>query len=246
MIELPLIFVGGLLGSAHCLGMCGGFALLIGGTAPNWSHNLVRQLVYSGGRIFSYCALGALVGYGGLRLSDQFSPLINVQAMIAIAAGVLLIVQGLLATGVVAHLRARLQLARSGAAASAAPGGVSCLMGGLVGSYLRDPRRSHVFLAGVFTGLLPCGLVYAFVTLAASTSHPLDAAATMAAFGLGTVPMMVLTGCGSSLLSHAGRRRLLVAAAWCVVVMGTISLARGVSFLMPSEIPPAQRCPLCD
>jgi sulfite exporter TauE/SafE len=245
MIELPLVFLGGLLGSAHCLGMCGGFAVLIGGAAPRWSQNLSRQLLYSLGRIFSYAALGAMVGYGGLRLHAQLSPLINVQAAIAIVAGVLLIVQGAIASGIFQRLRGIWHFHRGNLPAKDSGSGVGCLLGGLVGTFLRDPRRSHVFLAGVFTGLLPCGLVYAFVTLAASTSNPWQAMAIMAAFGTGTVPMMVLAGCGSSLLSFQGRRRLMTAAAWCVMAMGAISLVRGVSFIHAHDAPVAQSCPLC-
>ena len=47
MIELPLVFLGGLLGSAHCLGMCGGFAVLIGGAAPRWARFVLPAVVIS-------------------------------------------------------------------------------------------------------------------------------------------------------------------------------------------------------
>jgi uncharacterized protein len=250
MIELPLVFLGGLLGSAHCVGMCGGFALLIGAPAPRWSSNLVRQFVYSGGRIFTYCAFGAAVGYGGLRLAERLGDFVNVQATIAILAGVLLMVQGLVSTGALryASRAMRRALGRYGTddGAATSGSGVGCLMGGMVGAFLRDRRFSHVFLAGVFTGLLPCGLVYAYVALAASTSGLLTGAATMAAFGLGTMPLMMLTGTGSTLFSLAGRRRLLAIAAWCVVLTGLLSIVRGVGFLQAAPGPPAASCPLCD
>jgi hypothetical protein len=253
MIELPLVFLGGLLGSAHCLGMCGGFAVLIGAPARKWSANLARQAVYSSGRIFSYCAFGAAVGYSGLRLANGLGEFVNVQAIIAIVAGCLLIVQGLISTGT---LRYTAKLLRGWIAPQVASGsaidhagldraGLGCLMGGMVGAFLRDRRWSHVFLAGVFTGLLPCGLVYAYVALAASTSNLLGGMATMAAFGVGTVPMMLLAGTGSRLLSLAGRRHLLTIAAWCVVLTGVLSIARGVGFLQLPGEPPAAGCPLC-
>ena len=230
MIELPLVFLGGLLGSAHCVGMCGGFALLIGAPARHWSTNLSRQIIYGGGRIFTYCAFGAAVGYGGLRLTQQWGHLVNVQAAIAIVAGVLLVVQGLISTGTMRYARraVRLVFAPGGTTASQLPNGsgIGCLMGGMVGAFLRDRRLSHVFLAGVFTGLLPCGLVYAFVALAASTSDLMRGLLVMAAFGFGTMPLMVLTGCGSTLFSLAGRRRLLHVAAWCVLLTGLLSIAR--------------------
>ncbi len=248
MIELPLIFLGGLLGSAHCVGMCGGFALLVGAPAPRLSANVVRQLIYSVGRIFTYCAFGAVVGYGGLRLSEDLSGVVNVQAAIAIGAGLLLITQGLISAGVLGRA-VRLVQAATGKAIGlslVAGSGAGCLSGGLLGAFLRDRRLGHVFMAGVFTGMLPCGLVYAYVALAGSTSDLIGGMATMAAFGLGTVPLMVLTGSGSTLLSMAGRQRLLELAAWCVVLTGVISIARGVGFLdLPGWHEPAG-CPLCE
>ena len=87
MIGLPLVFLGGLLGSAHCVGMCGGFALLIGSGARSARANLARQIVYSLGRIFTYSACGAAVGYAGLRLSDDLPSVVNAQALLAIVAG---------------------------------------------------------------------------------------------------------------------------------------------------------------
>ncbi len=248
MIELPLVLVGGLLGSAHCLGMCGAFALLIGAPARSWSNNLARQLVYSAGRIFTYGAFGAAVGYGALRVADGLGRLINVQAGIAIAAGVLLVVQGLIATGAVTlGLQWLRGIGRRGGLRNATlpMAGVGCLLGGMVGAFLRDRRWSHVFVAGVLTGLLPCGLVYAYVALAASTGGPFAGAATMAVFGAGTIPMMALAGTGANLLSFSNRQRLLTLAAWCVVLTGILSIARGVAFLQVADQPVAA-CPLCD
>jgi uncharacterized protein len=251
MIELPLIFLGGLLGSAHCVGMCGGFALLIGAPARRWTANLTRQFVYSCGRIFTYGAMGAAVGYGGLRLADGLGGLVNVQAVVAIVAGALLVAQGLVSAGVVGHATRAFRLAFAaapvGADASRQSGpAIGCLMGSMVGTFLRDRRLRHVFLAGVLTGLLPCGLVYAYVALAASTKDLFGGMATMAAFGLGTVPLMILTGSGSTLLSLSGRRRLLYLAAWCVVFTGMLSMARGVSYLAPRSGQASASCPLCE
>jgi sulfite exporter TauE/SafE len=247
MIELPLVFLGGLLGSAHCVGMCGGFALVIGSRARGAAGNVGRQAVYSLGRIFTYAVFGATVGYAGLRLTE-LATLVNVQAVLAIVAGVLLIVQGLLSAGV---LRARLIYALvggTGGSAAVAPYRAApalCPAGGMLGTFLRSGALSHVFLAGMITGFLPCGLVYAYVALATSAGDMLGGAVTMAAFGAGTVPAMILTGSGASLVSLAGRRRMLRVAAWCVVLVGAISLARGFGFLeLPGWHSPGG-CPAC-
>src|SRR5438067_1466686 len=101
--ELLLIFVGGLLGSAHCVGMCGGFALSIGAASNRWLANLSRQLVYGAGRIATYTTAGAIAAFAGLRISHAFSSMVPVQAILALLAGALLVVQGLSAAGVWRH-----------------------------------------------------------------------------------------------------------------------------------------------
>ena len=251
-IELPLIFLGGLLGSAHCVGMCGGFAVAIGAGAPSWGANLVRQCIYSGGRIFTYATLGAVVGYAGLRLAQDMPRVINAQALFAIVAGVFLIVQGLISAGVlwrlklvlVGRLSTRKQAPASHGVHSAAI--VSCLTGGMVGSLLRTPGSQAAFLAGMLTGFLPCGLVYAYLALATSTNDPFAGLITMVAFGLGTIPLMVLTGAGMSLASPTKRQFVLRLAAWCVVVTGVIALARGAYAINLAPSKPAVSCPFCD
>ena len=66
MIELPFVFLAGLLGSSHCVGMCGGFALTIGSAARLVRENLWRQTIYSAGRVFTYTWLGICAAYGGM------------------------------------------------------------------------------------------------------------------------------------------------------------------------------------
>lgn len=232
MIELPLVLVAGLLGSSHCIGMCGPFALTIGGAAPNLRNNLAKQLLYSSGRIFTYTVLGAAVGFGGWRLTKAVPAIVNLPAILAILAGFLLVWQGLDAAGVLQRFK-RVK-------ANSHP----CLGGSLLAGLLTGRHWVDVFLAGLFTGLLPCGLVYAMLTLAGSTGSIGLAMATMIAFGLGTVPIMVATGCGGSLISLAARRKLFALAAWCVVITGVVSIGRGIFFL---DLPwfTGGGCPMC-
>lgn len=227
-----MVFVGGLLGSSHCVGMCGGFVVSIGAAAATWRANFIRQLVYASGRIFTYASAGAIVGYGGWRLTKEMPPLVHAQAWLCLAAGALLVVQGLNAAGVGRWLR---------------PTGrrSPCLTAGLLASFLNAPGLSQVFLAGMFNGLLPCGLVYAYLALAASTGNLAAGFLHMALFGLGTLPIMVLTGCGGGMLGLVGRRRLLHVAAWCVVFTGALSVSRGLAFLRSDVEDAAQSCPAC-
>jgi hypothetical protein len=231
MIELPLVFMAGLLGSSHCLGMCGPLVLTLGSSAPSAAANLRRQLAYSVGRIFTYSVLGGIVGYGGARLSAAVPRAVNLPATLAIVAGVFLLYQGLVAAGV---LRKR-----------AVAGGQQCLAHGMFATVLSAPGYQAALVAGVFTGLLPCGLLYGMLALAATTQSLWLGMAVMATFAAGTAPIMVLTGWGGSLLSWVRRRQLLRVAAWCLVVTGAITVARGVGYLQLGEETTAAGCPLC-
>ena len=237
MIELPLVFVSGILGSSHCVGMCGPFALLIGAAASDWRANIWRQVIYGVGRIFTYCFLGACAGFGGLVLTHQWDSSTiarwtTLPAAMSISAGLFLIYQGLLATGLIP---------RRGVTGK--PTG--CMASSIFASYLKDGRTGSVFFAGLFTGLLPCGLVYGFLALAASSGNVTTGILTMALFGLGTLPVMVATGCGGAMLRWQLRARLLRMAAWAVVLTGIVCLVRGFGFLSWPGVIEASGCPLC-
>ena len=103
MMDWLLIFVGGFLGSSHCLGMCGGFVLVLG-RRSSLAGNLCRQTVYSLGRVFTYSMAGAAAGYGGWRLMSEWNAVVNLQGWLSITAGVLLVLQGLGAAGFLSFL----------------------------------------------------------------------------------------------------------------------------------------------
>ncbi len=230
MIEWPLIFGSGLLGSAHCLGMCGPFALALGAATSSPRANLWRQSWYSLGRIFTYAVLGAAAAFLGDWLSGKLPGWTNVPAVLALIAGGFLIVQGLLATGVLQKRGVQ------GAAACPGAAAFKALLGGR--------STSDVFLAGLFTGLLPCGLLYGMLALAGSTGDVPRGLATMVVFGLGTVPAMVAAGLGGSLVGVAARKRIHAVAAWCLVLTGVVSIARGAS-AVSFTAEPAAGCPFC-
>lgn len=235
MTGLLLLFAGGLLGSVHCVGMCGGFAIRLASDAPNWRMNLLRQGGYGAGRLAGYALAGGMAGYLGLRLMRSGTWLLNVQAFLAIIAGTLLLLQGLHSAGVLRGLPVHSRM------------GGTCLMGQLfVG--LRDavPSASAALAKALWTGLLtalmPCGLLYGYVTLAAASGDPLSGIVTMLAFGAGTLPLMTAFGLGVQYLSTTMRQQIWRFAAWCVVATGLISLARGGQALIAGDDRP---CPFC-
>lgn len=230
MLELPLVFIAGLLGSAHCIGMCGPFAVALSSGSRTWQHNLGRQVMYTLGRTFTYSVLGAAAGFGGLSLTRQASTWTHIGAVLAVLAGVLLIYQGLAAAGIVPR--------------RISAGGHLCLAADFLRDMMRTPGPFGVLIAGLFTGLIPCGLVYSFLALAAASANLWLGLACMASFGLGTAPVMIATGCGGSLLSGLARHHVFRVAAWCVVLTGVLTIARGVGYLPLMGVEQAG-CPFC-
>ncbi|ADB18169.1 conserved hypothetical protein [Pirellula staleyi DSM 6068] len=245
MIELPLIFMTGILGASHCLGMCGPLALIVGVSSSGWSSALARQIVYSLGRIFTYAVLGAVAGYAGDRLSGYSQGMTNVPAVLAILAGLMLVYQGAKATGIISYLsRVASYFSFRKTSTTNTPSGTVCLAGGMIGKLLRQPHATGAFMAGMATGLLPCGLLYGMLALAVSTHQVAAGALLMIVFGLGTTPMMIVAGLGGRLLSLSMRRSIFALAAWCLLLTGAVSIVRGASFLaMPGEKPAG--CPFC-
>lgn len=227
-----LLMMGGLLGSSHCIGMCGGFAVLLGMNTGSLLKNLCRQLVYSSGRLMSYITLGAVAGTAGQKLVDALPAWINVPAVLCLVSGAFLLNEGLNNFG----LRIRSVQGKST---------MGCLLRPIFSTVFRRPGIQKAFLAGILTGLLPCGLVYAFVSLAASAGSFASGAATMAAFGIGTFPLMMFVGAGASLISLTGRQRLMKLSAISVMATGLLTFGRGVAFLQINHESGTPKCPFC-
>lgn len=212
-LELLPMLAGGLLGSSHCLGMCGGFAASLGALRPSWRALLPSQLIYAAGRVFTYSVLGLLAGALAARLAQFELPLVGAQRALSITTGVIMLLAGLATVGVFPRR---------------AVGAFTELFAPLFRHMLGLRGAGGLFVAGVFNGLLPCGLVYAFLALSVNAATPLDAAARMFAFGLGTVPAMVLIGCGARFVTPAARVTANRVAAALVIVMGLVTIYRGL------------------
>lgn len=230
MFEYSLILLGGLLGSSHCIGMCGPLAISIGACSRDWKTNLARQSIYSLGRVFTYAFLGILVAFLGMKLMRGTFPWI--QGGLSCLAGLLLILQGLHASG----LWMRVWKPR--------PTG-GCAGVALLRSFLRGSGVANVFFAGMLTGFLPCGLVYAYLALAASSGGIISGGVTMVLFGFGTIPLMISAGVGGSFLSLTGRRRLLELAGYCVLLTGVLTCYRGGIALTGAWNGDSALCPQC-
>ncbi len=205
-------FVVGLLGGVHCLGMCGGIvgALTFGQPHRNTASGgfWLLQLGYNLGRLVSYTLAGALAGGLGLLLA-QAGPLEQTQKLLSIVAGLFMIVLGLYLAGWWSGL-ARVERAGGVVWKRLEPLGRKLLP-------VRSPGRA--FLLGMVWGWLPCGLVYSVLIWALSAGSLVDGALLMGAFGLGTLPNLLLMGAAAGWLGGLLRKPLVRQLAGALVIL---------------------------
>lgn len=195
------LFLAGLIGSAsHCAGMCGPFVVAQVGThagsiaAPS-SFTKVKGaalLPYHVGRIVTYMMLGALAA--GV---SQF--LVGTPVQRGIAFSLLGLAGFLFVASAFPDLKKMIGIAGT-------PRWVSSFgahLGMVARPFSNQSDGVRQLALGLILGLLPCGMVLAAVMAVASTGEPVSAAIGMAAFGIGTIPALVLVGAGA----HAARAR---------------------------------------
>jgi len=216
-MDLWTAFLLGLVGSLHCAGMCGPLALALPAAGNTTAGYLLGRVAYNAGRIVTYCLLGIVFGLAGWTFL-----LAGLQRWVSITLGVTLLL-GLFASR---------KLARWNPVTSA----VNRLKSGM-SVLLR--RRSFTALAvlGLLNGLLPCGLVYVACAGAAATGGILAGARYMAAFGVGTVPMMLAISLSGKLVPTSLRLKLVKTIPVCVFLLGTLLILRGMSLGIPYVSP---------
>ncbi|MFV0514801.1 MAG: sulfite exporter TauE/SafE family protein [Jhaorihella sp.] len=198
----------GLLGSAHCLGMCGGIvgALDAGAGRATGGRRIGYHLAYNAGRIASYAAAGTLAGLlGALAATASFGTALPLGRMIA---GLMMIALGLYLGG---WWRAVLVLERAGRH-------VWKRIEPLGRAFFPVRSGAQALGLGLIWGWLPCGLVYSALALAMASASPLRGAQIMAAFGLGTLPALLAVGAFAGALRHGVSNPLVRQAAGLAII----------------------------
>ncbi len=209
------VLTASLIGSPHCVGMCGPFALLVGHSKEQPSHSAWRSLVaYHSGRLVGYATLGAIAAAVGAAL-DLGGTLIGIQRVAAIAAGGLMVVFGVLAL---------LQLRGAGSLHFRAPKWLEKFLARAHRLAASLPPTKRGATVGLLTVLLPCGWLYAFVITAAGTANVLHGALLMAVFWIGTVPALSVVAMGVNRVSERFRRYVPLATAMLLIVVGSYTM----------------------
>ena len=215
---LTTALFAGLLGSAHCLGMCAGISGLFAmrASVTGFRQQIPMAITYNAGRLASYVILGLVVAAVGSHFVGLAPALAG---PVRIAAGALIILIGL---QIAFDLRMLGGLERMGGAVWDR---VAPFAKGLL-PVISLPRALGL---GLLWGLLPCGLVYSVLLVAASSGDAGDGALIMLAFGLGTTPAMLLTGLGAARLSQVLQGRWTrLGAGLLIVGLGILTLAMPV------------------
>lgn len=222
MLITALIF--GLLGSFHCVGMCGPIAFLLPVDRNNPVKRVFQIVSYHAGRLLTYGTVGLLFGFLGRRLD-----LFGFQQHISIAIGVLMILVIRLPSNVFSKYNgSRFMYKWVGKIKSA------------LGKELKRKSFDSFFTIGFLNGFLPCGLVYMAVFGSVATGAAWQGGLYMVFFGLGTIPLMTTATYLGNFLNVALRQRILKLVPVIVVLVGVLFILRGlglgIPYLSPSEM----------
>ncbi|MCG6949052.1 MAG: sulfite exporter TauE/SafE family protein [Acidobacteria bacterium] len=213
---LLTVIVASLVGSLHCVGMCGPFvAFYSGADGSGGARRLLSHTAYSGGRLLTYAVFGLAAGSVGAAL-DVAGSLAGFQRVAAVLAGVTMILWGILALLQIRGVRLFKHFSSGGRVSSLLRRGFSLVSD--------KPPVVRAGVVGVLSGFLPCGWLWAFVVTAAGTGSAPKGVAVMAAFWAGTVPALLAVGLGAQLVSGPLRRHVPVVTAILLVSLGLYAI----------------------
>jgi len=212
-MDFGLAFALGILGSLHCAAMCGPLQLALPVPSGGAGRFIAGRIIYQFGRVITYCSLGLIAGLVGKSIF-----LAGMQRWLSIALGV----------AVLAGFFISKKIAVSATA-------VRFVMGlkAAMSMQLQKRNLSSLALLGMLNGLLPCGLVYVALAGAAVCSAIWASVGYMAAFGIGTLPMMLALSLSGKMFPPAVRLKLRAAIPAGVFLLAALLILRGLSLGIP-------------
>ena len=238
-ILIGAVVTASVLGSMHCVGMCGPLALWASGAGDGNSRLVLNSSLYHFGRLLTYAIVGLLAGLVG-QLTDFGGEVLGVQLAAARIVGVMMVVMGVVQV-------IKWWSLRQGSTSWFAPKPNNTAKQSFVSKWLVSLRPrvfslkppTRALATGLLTALLPCGWLYLFALFAAGTGSWLSGSVVMIAFWLGSVPALVTVVMSTKLLTGRLRQFVPVAVALMMIVAGGFTMAgRGFANLHSlAEIP---------
>ncbi|SDZ94965.1 sulfite exporter TauE/SafE family protein [Pedobacter hartonius] len=213
-----LAFMIGLLGSLHCVGMCGPLAFAVPSMRSGWGFLVFNKLSYQAGRIISYCLLGVLTGLVGKQIW-----LAGIQQGVSILSGMLIL-------SAAASRLFKFSVSN--------PDSIFIKPFNKAFGYALKHKANHLII-GIINGFLPCGFVYLALAGALNTGTVNSAVSYMFWYGLGTLPLMFLAGVSAGFTTAIFRRKINRIVPYFMVFLGVWFILRGLGLNIPYLSPAA-------
>lgn len=211
-------FLMGLIGSVHCIGMCGPLVMALPISGQSNFQKWVSILLYHFGKISSYTVLGILLGLFGTAL-----PFNVMQEHLSIVLGSIMLLYVLYVF--VIKSKWAIPFFQSNI--------VYSLIIKKMGALFKSQKSSSFYLIGFLNGLLPCGMVYVALTSAIATQSLVQGGMIMAFFGLGTMPALIMVAIGGQYMGRAVRTKLQSLLPVFIFSMGILLILRGLNLGIP-------------
>jgi sulfite exporter TauE/SafE len=222
-------FVLGLVGSLHCVGMCGPIAFMLPVSHDQPAKKTLQILLYHSGRILAYAIIGLVFG-----LIGQSFMAFGYQQHISIAVGLLMIILVLIPQKHIKPIKIFQPFYR--------------FINGIkseLGKALKKKSLDTFFSLGFLNGFLPCGLVYMAVVGAFATEGLAGSSLYMVLFGLGTIPMMTTVVYAQSFLKRHLKFNYKKLIPYAVIIVGLLFILRGmglgIKYISPKLTPETEQ-----
>jgi uncharacterized protein len=213
--------LSGLIGSLHCLGMCGPIVLMLPVGATFKGGFILSRLTYNFGRVITYAILGAICG-----LLGHLVILAGYQQVLSIAVGAIILLAFIIPRRFIRKISP--SIIRN----------FTDKLSGLWKKLLNSPKAISLFVIGLLNGLLPCGLVYVALAAASTTGDAINGLLYMTLFGLGTIPLMLIFSLFSGLLPNRIRlwapKLIPIAAIALAILLILRGLSLGIPYISPN------------
>lgn len=210
-------FILGLLGSFHCVGMCGPIAFMLPVDRTNSVKKVSQIAIYHFGRLLAYSLIGLVFGLIGKSLY-----LFGFQQQLSIIIGVLMILVVIIPQKTFNKYNFSKPIYR-----------VISKVKSALGSAMKKKTMDTFLTIGFLNGFLPCGLVYMALFAAIAGGSAVNGSLYMAVFGLGTIPLMTTAIYFSQFLKGTARQRIQKAIPVFVVIIGALFILRGLGLGIP-------------
>lgn len=217
MENYSIAFFIGLLGSLHCVGMCGPIAFALPLKRSSKTYQLIGAIIYNFGRIITYALLGFIFGFFG-----QGIKLASSQQFLSIAIGIILIASVFFPLRWINKISPTNKITQL----------ISTVKQQL-GLLLLSSKPFNLLRIGLLNGFLPCGLVYTALGGAIATGTTQQGVWFMVFFGLGTLPLMFLAVQLSNFVSLTLRNKIRKIFPFLLVLIGVLFVLRGLNLNIP-------------